>query len=264
MKRVAFVVYGLLAYILFIGTFLYTAGFLTNLFVPKSIDSAPTSSPDTALAANLLLLALFAVQHSGMARTGFKRVWTQIVPEPIERSTHAFFSCFTLIAVMTFWQPIEGTLWHFESGLFYWIGLALFSFGIGLILYTTALIDHSKFFGLRQVFAALHGKTVAEDHFTTPSLYRFIRHPLYVGWFIVLWATPSMSAGHLLFATACTGYVLLAVRYEEHDLIQAFGRTYQRYQRSTPMFIPSTGASTGQGGTAGDRIPQEVTRTISL
>ena len=258
MKRIAFFLYGALSYIVFFGTFLYTAGFLTNLFVPKSIDSGARIAPDTAIATNLLLLSIFAVQHSGMARPGFKRIWTQIVPAPIERSTYVFFSSAVLLVLMALWQPIEGTLWHFDSGLGYVLGLAAFGFGIGLVLYATMLIDHFELFGLRQAFASLRNTPTLDHNFVTPSLYRFVRHPLYVGWFITLWATPSMSMGHLLFAAVCTSYVLIAVRYEERDLVDAFGRAYERYQESTPMFIPAP-AKNARG-----HVPKEVTRTITV
>lgn len=260
MKRIAFFLYGAFSYLVFVGTFLYTAGFLVNLFVPQSVDGDVSAAPDHAIATNLLLLAFFAVQHSGMARPAFKRVWTQIVPEPIERATYVLSSSIALIALMTFWQPIEGTLWHFESGLPYFLGLGTFAFGIGLVVYSTMLIDPFEFFGLRQVLATLRKKPARDGDFVTPSLYRFVRHPLYVGWFITLWATPSMSVGHLLFAAFLTAYVLIAVRYEERDLVNAFGRAYARYQQSTPMFIPAP----AQFRDASSRVDQETKRTITV
>lgn len=238
MKRIAIFAYGVVSYLLFFGTFLYTAGFLTNLLVPKSIDSGVPGSVGTALAVDLALLSLFAIQHSGMARPAFKRVFTRVVPEPMERPTYVLASSVVLIAVMALWQPLAGTLWHFESGLGYALGLGLLGVGLGLVLYSTILIDHFELFGLRQVFVHLMRRPKQQDDFVTPSLYRYVRHPLYVGWFITLWATPSMSLGHLLFAGVCTGYILVAVRLEERDLLDVFGDRYARYRWTTPMFLP--------------------------
>ncbi|MFK7896128.1 MAG: methanethiol S-methyltransferase [Myxococcota bacterium] len=268
MKRIAFFVYGVSAYAFFLATFLYTAGFLTNLGVPKSIDGPARVDPQTAIATNLILLTLFALQHSGMARPGWKRVWTQIVPEPIERATYVLFSNLALIGVMVYWQPIEGTLWHFESGLPYAFGLIAFAFGVSIVLYSTLLIDHLDLFGLRQVFAALKKRPAPESTFVVPSLYQFVRHPLYVGWFITLWATPSMTMSHLLFALVGSLYMVIAVRYEERDLVDAFGRAYERYQDTTPMLIPSLSAATAHAQSRTEasrgRAPHEVTRTLSL
>jgi len=239
MQRIAQFAYGALSYAIFFGTFLYTAGFLTNQVVPKSIDSGIPGSVGIAAAINLGLLALFAIQHSGMARPAFKRAWTRIIPEPIERATYVLLSSIVLIAVIAFWQPIAGSVWHFDSFVGQAIGYGLFALGLSTVLYSTMLIDHLELFGLRQVFDELMQRPARDDDFVTPSLYRYVRHPLYVGWFITLWATPSMSMGHLLFAGVCTAYILIAVRLEERDLVDAFGKRYEDYQASTPMFIPS-------------------------
>jgi len=238
MKRLSVFAYGAFSYAVFFASFLYTAGFLTNLFVPKSIDSGEPGPVGYAVAVDLALLSLFAIQHSGMARPAFKEVWTQIIPNAIERATYVLLSSVVLIAVIVLWEPIGGTLWHFDSGVGYGIGLGLFGVGIGLVLYSTMLIDHFELFGLRQVFEVLMQRPAKKDDFVTPSLYRHVRHPLYVGWFITLWATPSMSMGHLLFASVCTAYIVVAVRLEEHDLADTFGSRYRQYQASTPMFIP--------------------------
>lgn len=238
MKRVAQFVYGATSYAIFFATFLYTAGFLQNLVVPKSIDSGTPGATGTAIAVNLGLLSLFAIQHSGMARPGFKQVWTRFVPERIERASYVLFSSVVLLAVIVWWQPMTGTIWHFESGLGQAIGYGLFALGLSTVLYSTMLIDHFELFGLRQVFDELMNRPQKKDDFTTPSLYRFVRHPLYVGWFITLWATPSMSTGHLLFASVCSAYILVAVKLEERDLVDAFGQRYEQYQQTTPMFIP--------------------------
>lgn len=238
MQRIAHFAYGALSYAVFFGTFLYTAGFLTNRFVPKSIDSGETGSLGTAVAIDLSLLALFAVQHSGMARPAFKRAWIRIVPEPIERATYVLLSSLVMIAIFAFWRPLPETIWSFESTLGQAIGYGLFAVGVGTVLYSTLLIDHFELFGLRQVWNGLIRRDVREDAFVAPSLYRFMRHPLYVGWFVTLWATPSMTVGHLLFAWICTAYILVAVRLEERDLVSAFGRRYEQYQATTPMFVP--------------------------
>ena len=251
MQRIAHLVYGAIAYAIFFATFVYTAGFLTNLFVPKSIDSGATEALGTAVAIDLALLAAFALQHSGMARPAFKRAWTRIVPEPIERSTYVLLSSLVLIAVMAFWHPIPGTVWQAESTLGRAIGYGAFVFGVGLVLYSTMLIDHFELFGLRQVWDRLRGHPERPDDFVTPSLYRFVRHPLYVGWFITLWATPFMTTGHLLFASVCTAYVLVAVQLEEGDLVSAFGGRYSAYQETTPMFVPR-GPSAREGARAVD------------
>ena len=184
------------------------------------------------------VLALFAVQHSGMARPAFKRAWTRIVPEPIERATYVLLSSLVMIVVFAFWQPLPGTLWTFESTMGQAIGYGAFAMGLATVLYSTMLIDHFELFGLRQVWDGLLRREAKNDDFVTPSLYRFVRHPLYVGWFITLWATPTMTTGHLLFATMCTVYILIAVHLEERDLVAAFGRRYEQYQATTPMFVP--------------------------
>ncbi len=251
MSRIAQFAYGALSYALFFGTFLYTAGFLTNQFVPRSIDSGETGALGTAIAIDLGLLALFAIQHSGMARPGFKRVWTRIVPQPIERATYVLLSSVVMIAVFALWRPLPGVIWSFDSVVGQAIGYGLFAMGLGTVLYSTMLIDHFELFGLRQVWDRLMKRAPRDDDFVTPSLYRHVRHPLYVGWFVTLWATPSMSSGHLLFAAVCTAYILIAVRLEERDLVSLFGRRYQNYQASTPMFIPR--------GQSGRPSPEAVT-----
>lgn len=244
MSRYAQFAYGALSYAIFFATFLYTAGFLLDLALPKTIDSGTPGGFAASVAIDLGLLTLFAVQHSGMARPGFKRVWTRIVPEPIERATYVLLSSVVMIAVMGSWQPIGGVLWHFASGPGLVMGYAFFVLGLGTVLYSTMLIDHFELFGLRQVFDVLMRRPARDDDFRTPSLYRFVRHPLYAGWFITLWSTPSMSMGHLLFAGVCSAYIGIAVRFEERDLVQAFGTRYRNYQATTPMFVPAARKST--------------------
>ena len=230
--------YGVTSYALFLGTFLYTAGFLVNLGVPKSIDSGEPIGTGIAAAIDLGLLALFAIQHSGMARPGFKHVLTRFLPRSIERATYVLLSSVAMIAVMTFWQPIEGAIWHAADGPGLWLGYGAFALGLGLVLYSTMLISHLELFGLRQVWDQLRQRPARDAAFVTPSLYRYVRHPLYVGWLVTLWATPSMTTGHLLFASVCTAYILVAVQLEENDLIRVFGDRYRAYRRSTPMLVP--------------------------
>lgn len=230
--------YGVVSYALFLGTFLYTAGFLVNLGVPKSIDSGEPIGTGLAAAIDLGLLALFAIQHSGMARPGFKRVLTRFLPRPIERATYVLLSSVAMIGVMTCWQPIEGAIWHVEDGPGAWLGYGTFALGLGLVLYSTMLISHFELFGLRQVWDRLRQRPARDEAFVTPSLYRYVRHPLYLGWLVTLWATPSMTTGHLLFASGCSAYILVAVQLEENDLIRAFGDRYRAYRRSTPMLVP--------------------------
>jgi protein-S-isoprenylcysteine O-methyltransferase Ste14 len=236
-KRVLIFVYGVICYAVFLATFLYAIGFIGNLGVPKSIDSMPEAPLAAALLTNLGLLTLFALQHSVMARPAFKRWWTRIVPEPAERSTYTLFSSLALIALFALWQPLGGTIWHVESPVGQAILYAAFAFGWGLVLVSTFLINHFDLFGLRQVWLQLIGKPYRPLPFKTPLLYRYVRHPLYVGWFFAFWATPTMTVTHLLFALATTGYILIATRLEERDLAAAHPE-YDEYRRRVPMFLP--------------------------
>jgi protein-S-isoprenylcysteine O-methyltransferase Ste14 len=241
-SRVLIFAYGVVCYALFLAVFLYSIAFIGNFgVVPTTLDSPRPGPIGTALAVDLALLSLFALQHSGMARPGFKRVFTRIVPEAAERSTYVLLSSICLALLYAFWQPIGGTVWEVTSPgarLALW---ALYFAGWGLVLYATFLIDHFDLFGLRQVWLALRGRPSMHDPFRTPSLYRHVRHPLYVGWFIVFWAAPVMSVGHLVLALVTTAYILVAVVLEERDLVARFGDTYRRYQESTPKFLPRLG-----------------------
>jgi protein-S-isoprenylcysteine O-methyltransferase Ste14 len=235
--RTLALVYGIACYAIFFVTFLYLIGWLTNLVVPVSIDSGEAGHPIAALAIDLALVALFGLQHSVMARPGFKRAWTRIVPQPIERATYVLASSVVVILMFVFWQPIPAALWHFEGAAAVVMQAVAF-LGFGIVLYTTFLIDHFDLFGLRQVFLAWRGRGYTEKRFVTPSLYRFIRHPLYVGWMISFWATPALTVGHVVFASAMTAYILIAIRYEERDLAAALGEPYRSWRASTPMFFP--------------------------
>jgi protein-S-isoprenylcysteine O-methyltransferase Ste14 len=235
--RNAALAYGTVCYAIFFVTFLHLIGWVTNLVVPVSIDSGAPGSVAAALAIDLALVALFGLQHSVMARPGFKRVLRRVVPQPVERATYVLASSAALVLLFGAWQPIPAPIWRAEGALA--VALQAGSLlGFGIVLYTTFLIDHFDLFGLRQVFLAWRSRPYTEKRFVTPSLYRFIRHPLYVGWGIAFWSTPTLTVGHALFASAMTLYVLIAIRYEERDLAAALGEPYRRWRAETPMFVP--------------------------
>jgi protein-S-isoprenylcysteine O-methyltransferase Ste14 len=238
MSRVAIFAYGIFCYLIFLAVFLYGIGFIGGFWTPTSLDGVPTSSLGHALTVDLSLLAAFAIQHSGMARPAFKRWWKRFVPEAAERSTYVLVSSLALVALYIFWQPIGGVVWSASSGLARNIVIGLYLFGWLLLLYTTFLIDHFDLFGLKQVWRRLADKTYRDPVFRTPSLYKLVRHPLYIGWLTIFWAAPTMTAAHLLFALGCTAYILIAIRFEEADLVSAFGNTYVDYRARTPMLIP--------------------------
>ena len=239
MKRVLVFAYGVGAYILFLGTFLYAVGFIGNVLVPKSLDSAPTVAFGAALLIDLLLLGLFAVQHSVMARPAFKRLLTRVVPQPAERSTYVLASSLALILLFWQWQPLGGVVWDIENPAGRAVMYAAFAFGWLLVLVTTFLINHVDLFGLRQVWLHVRGHAYQPLHFVTPGPYRLVRHPLYVGWLFAFWATPTMTATHLLFAVMTTGYILIAIQLEEHDLVAAHPE-YADYRRHVPMLVPGS------------------------
>jgi protein-S-isoprenylcysteine O-methyltransferase Ste14 len=239
MQRRLFFFYGVFSHLLFFGVFVYMAGFVANLVVPKSIDSVSSGSTTAAVVVNLLLLALFAVQHSVMARPGFKRAWTRVVPEPIERSTYVFASCIVTIVLMWQWRGINIVIWSVQQPMLRAALWCLFAIGWLLVPAVSLMINHFDLFGTRQVWLHLRGREYESLPFRTPSLYKHVRHPLYIGWTIAFWATPTMTAGHLLFAVVMTGYMILtAVLLEERDLVAHFGKQYEAYQRKVPRFIP--------------------------
>lgn len=240
LKRILFFAYGTFCYLIFLGTFLYAVGFIGNFGVPSTLDGVPRGSLAAAFAIDAGLLALFAAQHSIMARKWFKQRWTQIVPQPIERSTYVLFSSLALILLFWQWRPMGGTVWSVEDPVARVVLRALFAFGFGLVLVSTFLINHFDLFGLRQVWLNLLGRPYTNLRFGTPGPYRMVRHPLYVGWFFAFWMTPTMTLAHLLFSIATTAYILLAIQWEERDLADDLGGAYEEYRRSVPMLVPFT------------------------
>jgi protein-S-isoprenylcysteine O-methyltransferase Ste14 len=238
MKRWLFFIYGVTNHLLFLGVYLYFAGFFANFLVSKTIDSPAAGSTAEAVAIDVALLLLFAVQHSVMARPSFKRIWTRIVPEPIERSTYVFFSNLVTILVMWQWRGIDEIVWDVQQPALRAALWGLFAAGWLMVPAVTFMIHHFDLVGTRQVWLYLRGEEYRALPFRTPLLYARVRHPLYIGWTLAFWATPTMTVGHLLFAGMMTGYMALAAVIEERDLITHFGRDYLDYRRRVPMFFP--------------------------
>jgi protein-S-isoprenylcysteine O-methyltransferase Ste14 len=238
MGRVIAFIFGVISYAIFFATFLYAIGFLGNLVVPKSIDSSISGPFIQALLINVILLGVFAAQHSVMAREGFKRWWTKVVPRPVERSTYVLFSSLLLLLLFWQWRPMGGIIWDVQDPTGRVILWSLFAFGWLLVLVATFLINHFDLFGLRQVYLYLRGKEYTPLRFRTPGPYRYVRHPLYVGWLFAFWATPTMTAAHLVFAIATTAYILIAIQLEERDLVNSLGQAYADYRQRVPMIIP--------------------------
>ena len=240
MARIIAFLYGLLAYLVFLGAFLYAIGFVTGLVVPKTIDAGAVVPLGEALVVNILLLSLFAIQHSVMARKAFKKWWTQIVPVSVERSTYVLFASLALVLLFWQWRPIPTIIWQVTNPQIAMVVLGLSFVGWLLVLLSTFLINHFELFGLHQVVINLAGRTMSEPHFKTPAIYKLVRHPIYLGFIIAFWLAPVMTAGHLLFAAVTTAYIFVGIFLEERDLIELFGNEYERYRQRVAMLVPFT------------------------
>jgi len=235
--RIACFGYGSIVYVLFLGIFTYTIGFVAGAVVPKHIDGGSPGPLAESITINALLLSLFVIQHTIMARPWFKKSWTQIIPVPIERSTFVLATCCILALIFWQWRPLPASVWHVEGSAATAL-YALSGFGWLLVLYSTCCIDHFGLFGLRQVVLHLLGKKHADPTFVMPWLYKLVRNPLMLGFLIAFWSTPNMTRGHLLFAALVTGYVFMGIWFEERDLLAHLGENYRAYRASTPMLLP--------------------------
>lgn len=264
LTRIVFFAYGVVCYLVFLGTFLYAIGFIGNFGVPTTLDGRAAGPLLEGLAINAGLLAFFAVQHSVMARQWFKRRWTRIVPRPIERSTYVLLSSAALILLFREWRPVGIEIWSVDSPAAVLALRVLFASGWVLVLVSTFLIDHFDLFGLRQVWLHLRSEPYAARPFVTPGPYRLVRHPLYGGWLLAFWMTPTMTLAHLLFSVATTLYILAAIQFEEHDLVREHGHAYEDYRRRVPMLLPLGGRNRDRRQPAAaarvDRVdlPEEV------
>jgi methanethiol S-methyltransferase len=257
-RRTAYLAYGLVCYAIFLATFLYAVGFVGGFWRAlglggdgfRSMDSgAAPATLGQAILVDALLLALFAVQHSGMARRGWKRWWTRVIPEPIERSTFVLATSLCLAVLFWQWRPLgTSVLWDFSGTPFQPVFVASCFVGFGIVLVSTFFIDHFDLFGLRQVWLAFRGRPHPALEFRTPGLYRAVRHPIYLGFIIAFWSTPTMTLGHLIFAAATTGYILVAIQLEERDLVHRYGEAYRRYRQDTGMLLPLAGRRRQPGG----------------
>ena len=230
--------YGGIAYLIFFGTFLYAVGFVSRFIVPKTVDSGAASAPMTALLVNLVLMSIFAVQHSGMARQGFKKLFARFASPAIERSTYVLLASLSLILLFWQWRPMPMTIWNIDDPVLAGIATAGGFAGWLIVLYSTFLISHFELFGLTQVVSHFAGRVVEPMKFKTPGLYRLIRHPIYLGFIIAFWCTPMMTLGHLLFAAVTTAYIFVGIYLEERDLVSLFGDQYRRYRDKVAMLVP--------------------------
>jgi protein-S-isoprenylcysteine O-methyltransferase Ste14 len=238
LKRLLFFVYGVASYLIFLATFLYAIAFVGGFVVPRRLDGALETSLPTALAIDCVLLTIFAVQHSVMARRWFKERWTQIVPWAIERSTYVLCASLALLLLFWQWRPIGIEIWSVENAAARLVLWTLFAAGWATVLTVTFLINHFDLFGLRQVWLPLIGRPYTRVTFRTPLPYRFVRHPLYFGFLLAFWMTPTMTVAHLVFAVATTAYIVLAIQFEERDLVAEHGAVYEEYRRRVPMLLP--------------------------
>ena len=235
------VLYGIGAYVAFLVTFAYAIAFIGNIIVPKTIDSGTPGPLLEALIVNVVLLGVFAVQHSVMARQGFKKAWTRVVPEPIERSAYVLLASAALIILFSFWRPIEGPVWDVTNPTGRMILWALFGAGWLIVLLSTFLLNHFELFGLQQAWLHLRGRAASPHELRQPLFYKWVAHPLYSGFFLAFWATPTMSYGHLLLSIGMSIYMLIAIRYEERDLISFYGNDYVSYRSRVGMLFPGIG-----------------------
>jgi methanethiol S-methyltransferase len=261
LKRVSVFAYGVISYILFLVTYLYAAGFVGNLIVPKSIDSGPSVPLVTAILVNAGLLAVFALQHSVMARRGFKQRLTRFIPESAERSTYVLFSSLALILLFWQWQPMGGVIWAVKTAAASLVLRGIFVLGLLIVLASTFLINHFDLFGLRQVTLFLRDKPYTKLPFKTPAFYKYVRHPLYFGWLLFFWATPVMTAVHFFFAAMTTAYILAAIQLEERDLIREHGTAYLKYRDEVPMILP-TRLPNGDLAAIGAAAHSSITRSL--
>ncbi len=238
MSGILTLLFGVVSYVIFLIAFLYAIGFVGNVAVPKSIDSGVPEGLAISIIINVILLSVFAIQHSVMARPGFKKVWTRIIPESIERSVYVLVSSLALLLVFWQWRPLTDIVWSVENSIGRIALLALFAAGWLIVLLSTFMINHFELFGLRQVYLRAKGSTGEHLNFTTRAFYKYVRHPIMLGFIIAFWATPVMSVGHLLFAAVTTAYILVAIQLEERDLMTSHGDTYGKYKQEVGMLIP--------------------------
>lgn len=238
MKRILFLAYAVVCYAIFFGSFLYAIGFVGGYLVPKDIDDGVDSPLAIAITINVALLGAFGLQHSIMARPAFKQAWTKLVPKPIERATYVLASSLCLVLLFWLWRPMTAVVWDVSETPLEWVMRAVFFGGWALVLLSTFMIDHFDLFGLRQAWLYFQGQEYTHHPFKTPMFYKYVRHPLYLGWFLAFWSTPLMTTGHLLFSLVTTAYIVVATFLEERDLVVFLGEDYANYRKTTPKYFP--------------------------